>query len=314
MRYTHACFLPFLASGFLLVAGCSPPEEDAALRSSREAEIRRLTAQMTAAEEIDNLVAYLMCYDPQAVVMPEFQPALEGVEAVRTYYRQIFARQQVQHLENYAEEFIHLDSAVVEIGAFEKTYCMDGVDSLIHLKGKYCRLWRTGNGAQVKIIGEVFGFFHPVDNPRALVVKEAVQPAPPYHPEDIPLELRAYNALIAKYVSEGAGALRAGFYADDGKFFPFARPPVSGMAEIRPYLIRYDTHGPGFKMDTISVYTWKYEYHGQHVLEYSKFFVRWSAPGAKGGAEGKGIRVWRREKTGGLKFVREIGGHDYIEG
>lgn len=274
--------------------------------------LRTYTAALTRAETRDDLRTFLSFYDSAAISQPEFQRPILGIANIGEFYREIFKRQNVKTFTRSHAEFIRLDSTIIELGTFEKSYTGPTADSILTQHGKYCFVWQR-YGKSFKLKGETYGFFHPIGHPEELVVK-GIPPSgkseKPFDPHTIPFELRAYNALMEKYVREGAGALRSEFFTQDGKVFPFAHAPVAGVSEIRPYLIKYDTHGPGFKMDSISVWTYHYEYHGRYVLEYPKFFVRWSAPGARGSASGQGIRLWVRQPDHSLRLYREIGTHN----
>lgn len=118
---------------------------------------------------------------------------------------------------------------------------------------------------------------------------------------------------MEKYVRIGDGALRSEFFTNDGKFMPFAHSTVTGMDELKPYLIAYDTHREGFTIDSISVHTYHYEYFDDYVLEYPKFKVKWSTPQFSGRTEGKGVRIWKRQEHKSLRIYREIGTHNHIE-
>ncbi len=115
---------------------------------------------------------------------------------------------------------------------------------------------------------------------------------------------------MEKYVKAGKGALRAQFFSNDGKFMPFSHPTLTGMSELKPYLIAYDTRGADFKFDLLSVYTYDYEYFDEYILEYPKFKVKWSTPNASGVAEGKNIRIWKRQSDKSLKLYLEISTHN----
>lgn len=274
--------------------------------------LQQLSASITIAEINDDLIGFMALYDVQAISMPEYQPTLIGIDQLQAFYKELFHRQNIRIFKRTPDEFIDLDSIVIELGNFRKEFTMPHNDSLITQQGKYGFVWKRSPDGKFKITAETSGFFHPIENPETLVVRKLIPEKPvAYREEKIPLELRAYNALMENYVARsGSGALRSEFFTDDGKFFPFAHPTLSGISEIKPYLIKYDTHGPGFKFDSISVWTFHYENHNDYLLEYSKFFVRWSTPDATGGTSGKGIRIWKRQRDHSLKLFREIGTHN----
>jgi hypothetical protein len=108
------------------------------------------------------------------------------------------------------------------------------------------------------------------------------------------------------------GALRSQFYTNDARYMPSQEPTITGMDEIKPYLIGYSKRG-NITFDSLAVYTYHYEYFADYVLEYSKVKVKWSAPPVSGRTEGKGIRLWKRQEDKSLKIYRHIGTHNYLE-
>lgn len=305
------CNLPAI-SCILLFACTYQPKDTPTNTDNVHHHLQQLSDSITIAEVNDDLTGFLRYYDGNAISMPEYQPTLTGISQVQSYYKEIFHRQNIKTFKRTHDEFIDMDSTIIEVGDFHKEFTMLSRDSVITQDGKYFFVWKKSPEGKFKIAAETFGFFHRIDNPETLIVRELMPKEPEaYHDEEIPFELRAYNALMEKYVARsGSGALRSEFFTDDGKFFPFEHPTVSGINEIKPYLVRYDAHGNGFKFDTISVWTFGYMYQGDYVLEYPRFFVRWSAPGATGGASGKGIRIWKRQQDHSLKLYREIGTHN----
>lgn len=117
---------------------------------------------------------------------------------------------------------------------------------------------------------------------------------------------------MEKGVRNRDGILRSEFITHDAKFMPFAEPTVTGIDEIKPYLIAYSSRGE-VTIDSISVYTYHYEYLNDYLLEYPKYKVKWSAPPSSGRTVGKGIRIWKRQEDKSLKIYREISTHNHIE-
>jgi hypothetical protein len=130
--------------------------------------------------------------------------------------------------------------------------------------------------------------------------------------QEMPFELKAYNALMEKGVRTRDAALRASFFTDDGSFFPFADTTVTGMGQIKPYLIAYSSRGE-VSIDSIQCYTYDFEQSDNYILEYDMFKVRWSTVDLTGRTEGKGIRIWKRQYDHSLRLYREIGTHNHIK-
>jgi hypothetical protein len=208
-----------------------------------------------------------------------------------------------------------MDNTIVEIGTFKKEFTDSKTDTLLSLDGKYWMVWQSRSDGTFKLKGEAFGFFHAVKHPEALVVamnKKQPDESDMLLQRDMPFELKAYNALMEKGVRNRDGNLRAGFFMKDGAFYPFADTTVTGMDRIKPYLIAYSNRGT-VTIDSIMCYTYDFETLGEYILEYDMFKVKWSVPNYSGRTEGKGIRIWKRQRDKSLKLYREIGTHNHLE-
>lgn len=84
------------------------------------------------------------------------------------------------------------------------------------------------------------------------------------------------------------------------------------LQELTNYLTEYTSRG-AVNIDTISLGTLYYEYSEDYVMEYGTFKVKWSAETYSGRAEGKGIKLWKRQPDKSLKIFRHAGSHDYLE-
>jgi ketosteroid isomerase-like protein len=305
--------LIFVSGIVFLAMSCTQQPE---YQTDYQSAIKSLSDSRFLAEQNANISAFVKLMSDSIISMPEYQPTLTGIDQVSAYYSEIFRRQVISRYDHEIEEIIDLDDTQVEFGTFHKEYRDVSTDSVTMLEGKYCHVWTADDQGNLKLAGEGFGFFHKVKNEKSFFVNipadlKAVRAT--IAPERTPLVLRAYNVLMEKYVSGGKGALRSTFFAEDGRFMPFAHATLNTMAEIKPYLIEYDTHGPDFKMDTISVYTFHYETHGDYILEYPRFYVLWSTPVRRGGAEGKSLRLWKYQPAErSFKLYREIAFHDYL--
>ena len=247
--------------------------------------------------------------------MPEYQLTLRGRDEINSFYREIFNRQKIVTFKRKTKEFIHMDSTVVEIGTFEKEYTDSKTDSLLSLEGKYWIVWERQPDGNFRLKGEAFGFFHPVEHPEALVVpmnKRQPDESAILLQRDMPFELKAYNALMEKGVRKRDGNLRSQFFTTDGSVYPFADTTVTGIDQIKPYLIAYSSRGT-VTIDSIMCYTYDFETLGEYVLEYDMFKVKWSVPNFSGRTEGKGIRIWKRQQDNSLRLYREIGTHNHLE-
>jgi ketosteroid isomerase-like protein len=306
---TYFIFIPAL---FLIA--CSPEKESAELvhRQTTEQQLRNLSQQLTNAETGDDLSTVIRHYNTSAISMPEYQLTLTGVDEIKMYYTEIFKRQRVKSFKRVADEFIHMNNTVVEIGTFKKEFENSTTDSLITLNGKYWNVWQAEQDSVFKLRGEGYGYFNPIAHPEQFVLtiaNEQPNESDILSKKEIPFELKAYNALMEKGVRTRDGILRADFFTDDGRYYPFADSTVSGMENIKPYLIEYSSRGT-VTIDSIMCYTYDFAYSDSSILEYAMFKVKWSRPDLSGRTEGKGIRIWKRQSDNSLRLFRQIGMHN----
>jgi len=281
--------------------------------SHEEMMIQQIAKNLVEAEVNDNLNALIEYYDVHALSMPEYQLMLDGLDEIKLYYTEILKRQNIKSYVHVADEFIHLNKTIVEIGTFKKEYYNDSnPDSLITLKGKYWNIWEAGQNSSFKLVSEAFGYFNPVSHPEALTVrmsKKQPDESEILLHKEIPFELKAYNALMEKGVRNRDGILRSSFFTHDARFFPFAEPTLKGIENIKPYLIGYSSRGQ-VTIDSIMCYTYDFKYADNYVLEYDMFKVKWNNANGSGKTEGKGIRIWHRQEDNSLRLFREIGTHN----
>lgn len=309
MRLSHLKVFPILL--FALSCSTKTPERD--FYSEKKQQVSELSKALFEAEKSDDLQAFLSYYKDEAISLPEFQLMLVGKDRIKVFYKEIFQRQSVEFLKSDTLEIIDLGNTLMEIGSFEKRYSDNGSDQ--QQRGKYFRIWEVDTDGDYKIKAETFGFFHPIENPERLVVEMGLtQPdeSDILIQKEIPFELKAYNALMEKGVRTRNGNLRADFFAEDGLFMPFAHEPVAGMKNLRPYLLDYSSGGQ-VNIDSISCYTYDYQYFDGYLLEYAMFKVKWSTPDNEGRTEGNGIRLWKRMPDHSLRLYRESGTHNYIK-
>ncbi|MEM9671929.1 MAG: hypothetical protein ACFB15_26330 [Cyclobacteriaceae bacterium] len=306
--------VPLILTFHLFFSYANAQNEGTIISRAVEQQIQKLSELRTAAEKNDDLDNWLTYYDEAAISMPEYQPTLTGIDEISAFYQQIFRRQDISILQRRTEEFVRLDSTFVEIGVFTKEYTDLELDTTFNQNGKYWNVWGVQPDGSLSLKGESYGFFHPVEHPEALTVELSSEQSSAeafYSSQKIPLELRAYSALGAKYVTLRSGELRSELYADDAKFMHFQEPTVSGIDEIKPYLIKYNQGD--VTIDFIETSTYHYEATDDHILAYTKFKVKWTVPNFSGRTEGKGIRIWQRQADHSLKIFRLIGSHNHLD-
>jgi ketosteroid isomerase-like protein len=287
-------------------------ETKPALRDKLE-KLKSIFISTTINDNVDERMKY---YIPEALSMPEYQPMMKGVDAIKKYYTEIFRRQKVKAFEKQITEVIDLKGIVIEIGVFKMDYTTDTSGPIVHT-GKYCNAWELQKDGSMLLQAVGWGYFQYIQNPSALVVREAIMntenDSVQYTKKDadVLFELNALNALNENLVKSRNGRLQAEFYAEDGIYMPFADTMKVGREGIRKHLIGY-TSGGGIVLDSIRVYTYQFKVLGEYVIEYSKFFVKWTRTESSGTTQGKGMRIWKRTAAGPLKLYRQLGIHDEI--
>src|SRR5688572_27710117 len=140
----------------LSVTACHSEEgvNEEQFHRSVEQKLEGLTQKLTEAEATDNLHAFIGYYDERAISMPEYQITLDGQMGIENFYRKIFSRQRIKSFQRKSQEFIHMDSTIVEIGTFRKEYSPSEADSIITLSGKYWHVWHTMPDGNFRIKGE----------------------------------------------------------------------------------------------------------------------------------------------------------------
>lgn len=314
MKKTNFICLPLLVA---LFTSCSSDRGASDKPMTSKEEIQSLTTKIVEAEIADDLSSFLSFYKADAISMPEYQPTLDGLPQIEAFYSEIFKRQDIVSFAKTTEEIFDLDNLIIEIGLLNKSYRVAVADTIITQHGEYWHVWQKQPDGSLRIEGEAFGFFHPIDDPEALTVvfKEDGWNRPingPREGVEYPFELRAYNSMMEKGVQTRDGEFRSNYFTEDGAFKPFAEPVVSGMAKIKPYLIAYSQRGH-VTIDSVSVFTYDSRYLDGFVLEYDMFRVRWTSGESHGRTEGKGIRLWKRMNDHSLRLFREIGTHNHLK-
>ncbi|MBP2157696.1 MULTISPECIES: nuclear transport factor 2 family protein [Asticcacaulis] len=236
--------------------------------------------------------------------LPEYQPALYGVDTIRAYHQALLARKRVIDYRAAPAEVIDLGGAAIETGIFDIAW-QDGPREA----GKYLILWSLTSGTP-RIMADAWGYLRPLPDPQAFHVDlpPGQPPAMSADPE-IKRQLDDLNRRNAEAVRRKDAETQIGFYTEDAIFMPFADRPKSGIAAIAAHLRRYVQNGSGATFDTVEVWNDGFEAFPAHVVEYSRFRVRWRAREASGVVTGAGIRLWKRMPDGELKLHRQIGTH-----
>jgi ketosteroid isomerase-like protein len=279
-----------------------------------KAQLEKLKSIFIASYINENAEERMKYYAPDAVSMPEYQPVIKGINAIKEYYIEIFKRQQIRAYQKEIVEIADLKEIVMETGIFTIDYTPAVGTSPVTHTGKYMNVWKVQKDGSLQLHAEAWGYFRHIEDPAVFYVNiENMGSDSPQGPEtNISFELKALNALMENAVRSRNGRFQAEFYTEDGIYMPFADTMKVNKENIRQHLIGY-TSGGNVMFDSISVYTDEFIPLDGYVIEYSRFFVKVRASGTLHIVKGKGIRLWKRMPDCSLKLHRQLGMHDFIE-
>lgn len=261
-------------------------------------------------ETTDDLMSI---YDHGAIYMPEYQPTLNGSTKIRDYFDAMNKKRKVLRVDMRTKELLKLEDYILQIGTFEMDVEWRAIkpDAEQNFTGKYWRIWKRGGADELSVVGEAFGFYKRLDHPERWVTDMATRkdPSPSgFEPHQASIELKAYHAIGQQGVKQRNGALRSELYAQDAIFYPFADTPKKGIGVLKPYLIKYSSHGA--IIDSVQTHTHEVIYLRNYILEFAKFAVAWRYNEMPGQSNGKGISLRKRLDNGELRFFRHIGTHN----
>lgn len=255
-----------------------------------------------------------LLYRPDAMSMPDYQPALHGTAQIAAYHRVLGQRRQVSGYVPVTSEIFDLGKAIVEIGTFTINWSLP-TGAKEEERGKYVHIWGVEADGSLRLKSDVRGYFRRLPNPAAFFVDlpqgDISTERPSAADPELERTLRARNMRNAEAVRNHDAEAKIADYADDAVIMPFADTNKTGIGEIRPYLIAYTEAGRGVTFDTVRVWNVGFEDFGTYVIEYPKFQVNWRSSDVSGVVKGGGLRLWRRRADGSLALFRQIGTHDY---
>jgi len=292
-------------------ARCTRPPVQSLDESLRRT-ITQQNASLAAARVRGDVAELMAHYAPHSVVMPEHQPRLWGVQQAEAYYRALFARLPVSALTFTTVDILPLAGGGLEWGTFKLVYRATDGAAPSALDGKYVHLWRPQPDGRVKLAAEVWGYVAPLEHPSSHWFAGLDSAGGHVGDADpaIAAELAVLNAANAQSVQQHTPA-RIAQYAQDAVYLPYADAPQVGIAAIRSHLLPYIARGRSATFETVDVGNDGFDIVDGHVIEYSKFAVRWRSGDAAGITSGGGLRVWRREADCTLRIIRQIGTHDH---
>ncbi len=139
--------------------GCSSGEADqAAVRAALD-DNRRAFMEVYSAGDVERTIAM---YSADAVLMPQYQPALVGHDAIRTYLKQMFDQAQIK-LTLSSEEITIVDEGFAyDRGRYSLTAQGKRGGSTTDDVGKYLVLWRKQSDGSWKIERDIDNSSNPL--------------------------------------------------------------------------------------------------------------------------------------------------------
>jgi len=244
-------------------------------------------------------------YRDDALLLAEYNPLIDGIENIEKFYAEMYKRQDLLDYEKQSKEVFDLEGIILETGTFRKV--LKNGDSL---EGKYINVWSRSDDGGILLKTEVFGYFHPIEDPidlRVLSLKDETPGLMSRNGKMIPLELQAYHALNENCVRDRDTKKLLECYTEDAVYYPFADTEKSGIKNLTAHFIDY--HRNPVKIDSIQIWTYDFDKVKNGYIQYSKFYVQWTVPGFTGTTEGTGLTYYVRQEDNSLKMHRQIGLH-----
>ena len=93
------------------MSSAEPSPTQARLKESLLEPLKAIFIRTAVEKDVAKRMQY---YLPHAISMPEYQPTLEGADAISKYYETIFSRQNITRFERKIAEVILLEKTIVE--------------------------------------------------------------------------------------------------------------------------------------------------------------------------------------------------------
>jgi uncharacterized protein (TIGR02246 family) len=140
-------------------AGCSPAERDPDQDRAGIDSARRLFAAAYSAGDLERSVDV---YTPTAVLMPQYQPALMGRSAIRSYLKRAFEQLSIQLTLSSEEVVFVSDGFAYDSGRYSARTAGRSGGSVTEDVGKYLVLWRRQDDGSWKIERDIDNSSNPV--------------------------------------------------------------------------------------------------------------------------------------------------------
>lgn len=257
--------------------------------------------------------AFLDLSDENLRLAPEYNPTLIGRTNVASYYAAFARRFKVKELVRRPIRAYDLGTRIVEIGGFQLAIALrDGGEAQV-LEGKYLDVWEKQSGEALTLTTQTWNFdrYPQLANefrfPELPAVRTAFEPRVPVK-DPLSFELAALNKLTEAAITQHDAAVWSQFYTDDAVMLPNHHGVVQGRARIDAYLAEHVEQFPVF--EKLDIRNDRIDDMGRYVIDYASHVSNWRNGDSSGVNTGKNIRIWRREPSGGLKMICQLGAYD----
>jgi ketosteroid isomerase-like protein len=278
---------------------------------SRHEQLDALNQKRSAAIRQKDHRVLISFYDPEAVCMPEFHPALTGSSSISQYFRQWIDGYKSSSYQSHTQDIIERNGFIIEAGIFTDTIINIKDDTLIY-EGKYLRQWKRSGNNEWRILSEIWGAANYPDRSRFPYTGDGqpVNAALSLTGSTVENEVIQRNRLIAKLVAERKGTEHAKLFTDDAIYMPYYLPMQKGMNNILAYFAEHEKPD-GLIIDSISIKTGKVIVMEDLVMEHGYYGVVWVAPDKSSGiVTGKSLNIWKRNEKGVLLLYRQMVNHN----
>jgi len=139
--------VPLAGAVLLALSGCQPAAPPPPDLAAVEAEVRAASTSLVTAEEAGDFDTAVGFYAPDAIVQPANAPQIQGADAIRALYDQVFEEMQVQEMEGTTTAITVATSGDMawEYGVNRLVFA--GPNGPVTDMGKYLGVWIKRDGA-----------------------------------------------------------------------------------------------------------------------------------------------------------------------
>ncbi len=126
-----------------------------------KAQIKKLNAQMTDAMMTGDYEKNLAMYSEDAISLPSYEPMLVGIEAIRkSSVANANSGMKIKSFDIEIDEIIMSGDLIVEIGTYDMSMEMPGMDDEIKDNGKYMTVWEKQKDGSLKVKADTWNTDH----------------------------------------------------------------------------------------------------------------------------------------------------------